>query len=334
MNDSSTVEMSISDAHFLITQAMQYVGYDSAESNMYADHIIDAELKELSNIGLHRALTVVKTILKRKIQKKKPVIVADGPLFSRIDGGMTVGPIVGDLCADQAIRKTRENGMSIVGAFNTWYTSALSVYSERIAKEGFVSVITCSGNRKIAPYGSTQGFMSTNPMSIALPNGNTPIIHDMSTASISFSEIMQLSREGKQLPPGIALDTQGNPTTDPMAALSGVLLPWGGHKGAGLGLMIQLLGGMLANGKEKDFGGHTIFMITFDPKLFCDQDVYLDYINVYSTEIRNSRPLDQQKPVRMPFDRSRSVRDSNKQRGFVTVSENVVNELKNICGIT
>jgi len=313
---------------------MQHVGYDLKESTMYADHIMDAELKGLSNIGLHRALTVVKTILKRKIQKEAPKVVADGPLFSRIDGGMTIGPIVGNFCADQAIKKTAQNGLSIIGAFNTWYTSSLSVYSERIAKHGFASIITCSGNRKIAPYGSAEAFMSTNPISIALPNGDTPIIHDMSSASISFSELMQLSREGKQIPEGIALDAEGNPTTDPKTALNGIMLPWGGHKGAGLGLMVQLLGGMIANGKEKEFGGHTIFMITFDPKLFCDRDVYIDYINAYSTEIRNSKPLDQTKPVRMPFDRSRSVRASNKQSGVVTVSENVVKELKNICGIT
>jgi len=103
------------------------------------------------------------------------------------------------------------------------------------------------------PWGSKQMLLGTNPFCMAAPAGrHRPIILDMSPAVAARGKIRRAERRGETIPLGYALDAQGRPTTDPRAALGGVVLPIGGYKGSGLSMLMDIFGGVISGA---GFGG-------------------------------------------------------------------------------
>ncbi len=118
---------------------------------------------------------------------------------------------------------------------------------EALAKTGFVALMMATTPVAMAPWGGSKGLYGTNPIGFAAPNGAAPpVVVDLSLSEVARGKIMAASKTGAALPQGWALDAQGNPTTEPQAALAGTMLPAGGAKGAALALMVEVLAGALA----------------------------------------------------------------------------------------
>jgi L-2-hydroxycarboxylate dehydrogenase (NAD+) len=135
-----------------------------------------------------------------------------------------------------------------------------------IAKAGLVAIHTAASSRLVAPPGGTRPILGTNPIAIAIPSSHGPIVLDMGTSAYMMTELMLRERLGESLPEGVALDPEGEPTTDPARARLGALLPFGGYKGFGLALMVQALGVLAGSGSdaESDYG---YLFIAFRPDL-------------------------------------------------------------------
>ena len=125
---------------------------------------------------------------------------------------------------------------------NAYHFAALWYEVEALAEDGLVAFAFVNSKSYVVPAGGSERLFGTNPMAFGWPRkGRPPMVFDQSSSVAARGEMMILERDGKKMPEGWALDPDGNPTTDPAAGLAGAQLPFGGHKGAAIALMVELL---------------------------------------------------------------------------------------------
>lgn len=315
--------LTIDEGHALCVRAMIAIGHAPNDAAVIADHLIDCELRGLSFGGLARALSIADRVQQYGLSTKPITVVQETPLSANIDGGDQVGYLVGQRVTDLAIDKAHASGVAVVGANETWYTGMFSYYLEQITKAGFVGMIAGSGAQFVAPAGGTQGRFGTNPIAFGFPTTGTPIIWDVGTSGIMLGEVILAMREGRQLDEGLAHDAAGVPTREPAAALGGGAVGvWGGHKGSGLAMVVQLLGMMCgaaaAPAGLRDCG---FFMLVVNPALLDSAGDFASRAAEYADSLRATRPVDPANPVRVPFERSAAVRAERLESGIIEVSD-------------
>ncbi len=325
------MRFTVNEARELAQACMAAAGHTPEESAIIADHLIDCELRGLAYGGLSRAISIVERI-RRTSQPRRPITLLQQTTFSAcLDGGDNVGYLVGARCTDIALEKASQTGMGMIGASKTWFTGMYSYYLERIVAKGLVGMIAGSGTQLVAPYGGTQGRYGTNPIAFGFPSTTTPVIWDIGTSDVMIGEVALKARLGEQLPEGQAFDAEGRPTRDPTAALGGAFAVWGGHKGSGLAMMIQMLammtGQVIAPGPQRDSG---LFILAVNPSLFSAGDDFPARVAEYAQSIRETRPVSSARPVRVPFDRSNAERNERLALDAIDVPDKVVQIIRNI----
>src|SRR5580692_3536306 len=221
---------------------MTVLGHDATGSTLIADHLIDCELRGLAYGGLARAISIAERF-ERTGDGRRPIsVLHETPVSARLDGGDHIGYVVAHRATSLAIEKAEAAGIAVVGASDTWYTGMLSYYAEMAAALGLVSMIASNASPWVAAHGATEGRLGTNPICFGFPSADEPIIFDIGTSAIIHAEVTLASRLDQLLPAGVAFDSDGQPTRDPAAALAGAFAAWGGHRGSGLGIVVQLFG--------------------------------------------------------------------------------------------
>lgn len=324
--------LSIDDARRLAEQSMVAVGHTDEEAAIIADHLVDCELRGLAFGGLARAVSIIERIQATTEPRRPITVVKETAVSAAIDGGDQVGYLVGRTATDMAIEKAQQSGIACVGAYESWYTGMFSYYLEAITKEGLVGMVAGSGGHIVAPFGGTQGRFATNPIAFGFPSSSgDPVIWDIGTSSITLAEVFVAGRRGEQLPEGRAFDSEGNPTQDPMAALGGAFTVWGGHRGSGLAVVVQLLGMMcgaaMAPDGLRDVG---FFLLVVDPGLLTSADEFPQRVQEYADLIRSTRPVDPERPVRVPFERSAAERAHRLAAGTIEVDDAVHEQLNSV----
>src|SRR6185437_10618081 len=192
--------------------------------------------------GLARAISIAERFARTSDRRRPITIRHETPVSAQIDGGDNLGYIVAHRATEIAVEKASAAGIAVVGANDTWYTGMLSYYAEIAAARGLVSMIASNASPWVAPHGATEGRFGTNPICFGFPSADEPVIWDVGTSAIIHAEAALAKRLGQPLPENVAFDRDGSPTRDPAAALAGAFAAWGGHKGSGLGIVVQLLG--------------------------------------------------------------------------------------------
>jgi delta1-piperideine-2-carboxylate reductase len=133
-------------------------------------------------------------------------------------------------------------GVAVMAVTHAHHFAALSPEVEKLAAEGLIGMACVNYVPVVAPAGGTTPIFGTNPLAIAWPRpGRDPVVLDMATSAMSRGEVTIAARDRRHVPLGTGLDAKGKPTTNPDEILKGVMLPFGGHKGSGLALMVELL---------------------------------------------------------------------------------------------
>jgi LDH2 family malate/lactate/ureidoglycolate dehydrogenase len=179
----------------------------------------------------------------------RPAIAIErvAPTIARLEGDRGVGPLVGMRALEEAMAMARELGTGIVFARNSNHFGAIGPYNYVAAQEGFASIVGSNSSTTIAPHGGRDARVGNSPLGFGIPNpGGRPIILDMAISVVARAKIRDALKAGKPIPDTWATDRDGNPTTDPKAALDGFLLPIGGYKGYGLALIVDLFAGLLS----------------------------------------------------------------------------------------
>ena len=256
-------------------------------------------------------------------------------LFATHARGCAVRPASESKCLSKlgpiALQKTKTSGLSIVGANETWYTGMLSVYAEMAASEGLITLIASNATPWVAPHGAVEGRFGTNPICFGFPSLDDPIIWDIGTSSIMHAETVLAKRNGQLLDPDRAFDEKGRPTRDPDAALAGAFTPWGGHKGSGLGHVVQLLGVLAGSPiQPPELAEFGFLIIAMKPDLMMPELEYRENVSAYAEAVRNAQPEIGKQSVRMPFDRSAADRRRCLNEGQITVPDFVIEKLRDI----
>lgn len=322
------MELSLSEAERLATDILEKQGYSREELASPVAHILDCALRGLDYAGFSRILSIVDRIKKYGRPERPMTILRESPVSAQIDGADRLGYIVGQKMTDLAIEKAEASGIAIIGAQDTWYTGMLSFYAEQVTARGLVVLIASNAAPWVAPYGGTEGRFGTNPICAGFPSSEDPIIWDIGTSDIIHAQVVMAKRLGKTLPEGVAYDADGNPTTDPIQALQGAFTAWGGHRGSGLAIVVQLFGIMAGSMViPDDLAGFGMVMIAMRPDLLRDAEAFRADVTAYAEAIRSTRPIAGGGPVRMPFDRSRKDREAARARGTIFVPDEIFEQI-------
>ncbi|MGR3893646.1 Ldh family oxidoreductase [Pseudomonas sp. 1176_21] len=159
------------------------------------------------------------------------------------------------------VEKARSAGIAVLAIHNSHHFAALWPDVEPFAEEGLVALSVVNSMTCVVPHGARKPLFGTNPIAFAAPcAGHAPIVFDMATSAMAHGDVQIAARKGEQLPEGMGVDRDGQPTCDPQAILDGgALLPFGGHKGSALSMMVELLAAALTGGNfsfEFDWSQH------------------------------------------------------------------------------
>lgn len=250
----------------------------------------------------------------------------------RVDAHFGFCPLALQVGEPALQEKALKHGIAALAIHDTYNIAALWPEVERLADKGLVAFAFTASNAYVAPAGGCKPVYGTNPMAFGFPRkAHSPLVFDQASSASARGEIQLHLRDGKTLPEGWAIDINGNPTTDPAAALEGAQLPFGGHKGASLALMVELLAGALigdlfsvessahdTHGVGAPLGGE--FIIAIDPT-HCGSSNYLDRAEQLFSSVL------EQPGTRLPSDRRYQKRKISVVEG-VQVSSLILDELK------
>ena len=172
-----------------------------------------------------------------------PVVSVDRPGAVRVDGRLGFAQSAFAAAFPHAVTSARSNGICGLSVEHTHTCTALGYFTEQFARQGLLAIGATNATPRVAPPGGSKAVLGTNPLAMAVPDGEGGIAFqfDFSTSAVALGKVTMAAAAGEAIPPGWAVDAEGNPTTDPDAALGGSLLSTGGYKGYGLGLMVEVL---------------------------------------------------------------------------------------------
>ncbi len=230
-------------AHF-IADVLIAKGASAADAAGVADGLVWANLRGVDGHGVSRLPLYVKMIERGEIDPTaRPRLTHDRAATFVIDGGRGFGPAAMMQATALATERARIAGACFGLVRETTHTGAVGRYAQWMAERGCAALIMVAGPAFVAYHGARVASLGTSPIAIAVPSDRGAIVLDMATSTISNGTIIQARATGEPLPPGAALTAAGEPTTDPRQAE--ILLPLGGAKGSGLGLMFEMLASVL-----------------------------------------------------------------------------------------
>jgi len=323
------MQIAIEDARRLVIRCFVVLGMGADEAAVIADQIIDIELRGEHFGGMSRALSIARMVSEGG--RTAISVVRETPNLVLLDGGNTVGYVVVHQATNRAIEKARATGVGIGAANNTFFTGQFSYYLEMATRAGFVAIAMGASGPSVAPFGASEARFGTNPIAFGIPTIGDPVIVDIGTSQLMVGDLHLAARTGKSLPEGAAYDAEGKPTTDPNAALGGAIAAWGGHKGAGIGMAMQMIGIMIGAATARaDHRESAYFLIVIDPAAFGDAEAFKQGVAAYADTVLAARPIDPAQPPRLPFSRSAAERRARLAAGYINVPDTIVESLNQI----
>jgi len=238
-------------------QVLAAAGLEPAHAMVVADSLTQAELRGQGSHGVSRLLDIyVKRLrLGATNAHPKPTVVSRRGGTALVDGDNGPGQVAGVYAMSLAIDLAREHGVGCVAVRRSSHYGAAAFYLQQSLAAQMIGFTTTNAPPNMPPTGGRKPFLGTNPLAIAVPSATQgPVLLDMATSVVAKGKIQLMAKEGQQtIPPGWALDKDGRPTTDVQAALGGMMLPIGGHKGYGLALIVEILSAVLSGAS---FGPH------------------------------------------------------------------------------
>lgn len=314
----------IAEATDLAVRALTRAGMNRENARIVADHLVDANLCGHEFSSLPRVIAIADELGRKKEPPGEIRIVREDRCSAVIDGGDNLSYVVSLIAIDKAVEICRKSGVAVVTASNTWFSGRLAFYVERAARQGYVAMHTTSTTARVAPFGGIDRLMGTNPIAMAFPAEDDPLIFDIGTSAITWGDVVLAQAKGEPLPEGVAVDAQGRPTIDPAASIEGAFLAWGGQRGSALALAVQALGVLAGSPavipRTGDFG---LFFLVVDPEILLPGGQCRTGMSELRRAIALGRPAAGAANVRVPGDGSLARRKAALAKGTVTVDERV-----------
>lgn len=241
------VTLTLADVERLSFAALRASNTSADNARSVTASIVAAEAEGMHSHGLLRLPTYCEHARCGKVDgNAKPAIESQRPAAILVDARDGFAHPAIDLGITRLVPAARQNGVAALAVTNSYNCGVVGYHVGRLAAEGLVALAYVNSPAAIAPWGGKKPFFGTNPVACAAPRkSGPPLVIDQSSSVVARGEVMVHDQQGKAIPLGWALDQDGNPTTDPKAALAGSMLPAGGYKGAGIALMVEIFAAAL-----------------------------------------------------------------------------------------
>jgi uncharacterized oxidoreductase len=305
-----------STARRIVVQVLEAYGSAPENAAVVADHLVTSDLSGVRSHGFIRLPQYVAEILNGETDPVgRPVRRSAGPGRTELDAARSFGQVAGVEAADLAEAAAKATGLGLVTVHEAGHTGRIGAYAEQLGERGCLAVVVCSGARmghRVAPFGGREARLATNPIAFGIPSSSDPIVGDFSTAVAPEGVIRVLRNLGMPAPDGTLLGPDGLPTTDPSVLYEdppGTILPLGGmqlgHRGFGLGLLVEALATLLARDETDDEqrkgSNLAVLAISVDAEFASRTDRLIEYA-------RSAEPIDPAVPVMLPGEREYRMR--------------------------
>jgi LDH2 family malate/lactate/ureidoglycolate dehydrogenase len=304
-------------------------GVDRREASSLAEVLVWSDMIGRPEQGVWRLPTYLKRFKLGLISSpSRPRMIARKKAVALLDGRNGFGQVVGQLAMDQAIRLAEKFGVGVVGVKRSNHFGPAAYFVNQAAEKGYLGLAFSNAAPRVAPAGYAAPLLGTNPIALGAPRrGARPLLIDLSTSASAGSKVRWASEAGEALSSGIARDAQGRAVSDAHAAVAGILEPVGGAKGFALGIMVEILSGVItgaAISREvasiyEDFSrpnsvGH--LFVSLDVEAFMPRDAYFDRTETLAGFIQSAEQISSSfKPV-VPGDRRWSIYDRHAADGL------------------
>jgi uncharacterized oxidoreductase len=287
----------------LIRAVLGAAGASSAEAATVAHHLVWANLAGHDSHGVQLLPGYVANIRRgHTVPGARVEVLDETPATARVDGHWGFGQVVSERAMTLAIEKARAGRVASVAVARQAHVGRVAGYPLMAARAGLIGIMFCDSGKTakpVAPFGGREGRLGTNPLCIALPSDlEGAVFLDMATSAAAGNKLAVFRARGQTLPPGWIVDREGNPSTDPADYFAGgALLPLGGgqgHKGYGLGFMVEVFTGLLTglgfgvdpSGRHNDGS----LMLVLDPAAFRPADEFRAEVGAFARYIKETPP--------------------------------------------
>ncbi|MDH5453193.1 MAG: Ldh family oxidoreductase [Paracoccaceae bacterium] len=330
------MKITLEETENLAFAALLRAGAHPAQARPVARSIRAAEAEGTRGIGLGYLPWYCGHLKVGKIAgDAEPEVILRAPSVIYVDARDGFAHPAYEAGEDALIAAARDHGIALMGVSNAYACGVLGYFVDRLARAGLVALATTNSSAAIAPWGGAVPFFGTNPWAFAAPRDGDPLVMDGSSSATAYVNVANAAKRGEPIPPDWALDAAGKPTTDAALGLSGSMAPAGGHKGAAMALMVEILAAGLtgahwsfqASSLADDEGGPPRLgqcLIAISPGVLSGGD--------FSTGLEVMLSAMQSQPgVRLPGARRHANRKLAEQQG-VEISREFAAELTELAG--
>lgn len=260
----------------------------------------------------------------------RPKIIREEDNLLFIDGKKNLGQIVCNEFVPQLIKKAKKKRIAMMGIYNMRSYLMPGTYAHLAAENNMVAFIfNYGGWPRIAPTGSIDPIFGTNPIAIGIPGKDFPIVIDMATSDYNMMKIRLAKKLGQKIPAGAAIDKNGKPTTDPAEAMEGALLPFGGHKGSALALVVEILTRVMFNVdiRDKTKVSRGFFFVFFDPVVFRPVNEFKESVSKLARKIKKSRKAPGVAEIFLPGEHGEKTALKNKKLDSVKLDKKIIENI-------
>lgn len=287
-------------------------GVPMEDAEIVADSLVHADLTNLQSHGVQRVKFYTDSI---ELGGTTAVChlkqLTDSPSCALLDAQGALGIVAAYRAMELAIQKARQTGIGMVNVRNSNHCSCTAYYIQMAARENMLGIVSSNAPKSMAPWGSREKYLGTNPLAVGAPTHGDPIMVDMATSVVARGKIILANKKKEPIPEGWAIDVDGHPTTDAAKALEGCVLPFGGAKGSGIAMMIDIFSGVLSGSAYGSHinspfthpelpmnTGHS--MIAIDISRFQDVETFLTTMDTYRSEVKSLKKAAGVEEIFMP----------------------------------
>ena len=248
---SAVTRISYPDLADLLKRIFVRHGTSERVAEILAANCAAAERDGSESHGIFRIPGYLSTLASGWVDgRAEPVVEDVAPAFVRVDARNGFAQPALAAARPLLVSKVRAAGIALLAIRDSHHFAALWPDVEPFAREGLVALSVVNSFACVVPHGGRSAVFGTNPLAFAAPREHgDPLVFDQAASTMANGDVRIAAREGRMLPPGTGVDAEGRPTTDPRAVLDGgALLPFGGHKGSSIAMMIELLAAALTGG--------------------------------------------------------------------------------------
>jgi hydroxycarboxylate dehydrogenase B len=310
-------------------------GSEAGEARLVADNLVTANLVGHDSHGIGMMPRYVEALLEGGLHPNRQVEVKfDAGALLSLDGGAGYGQSIGLQATEMAIARAREHGTAIVALGNSHHLGRIGHWAEMAVAQGLISLhfVNVQSFARVAPFAGADRRFGTNPVCIGIPlPGEEPFLLDMATSAVAQGKLRVAHNKRAKIPHGWLIDDQGNPTDDPrwgVLAPLGAMTCFGEHKGYGLAVACELLGGALTGGGVTDFDNKTqrrvlngMLSVVIDPARLGTAEKFRKDSKSFLAWLRASRPAPGHDHVRIAGEPEREYRAQRSRDGIAVDDE-------------